>query len=193
MRSERERTVVVLLCCVCLVTALLVLCWPMMIRTWPKPYHIIHITLPENTLRYYCCCLICASPSQQCLVIKNTPDQMNEWCFRPRFCTMKAILGWGQPGLMRWILLWIMPLVQDRLLDLLTSSPACYDCTTGGPMNIPDIMLYCLLWYSKCLNTHWSRQITQGTKPSLFPAIPSANIQRSHIVRYPGQYNEYIA
>ena len=24
-----------------------------------------------------------------------------EWCFRPRFCTCKALLGRGQPGLMR--------------------------------------------------------------------------------------------
>ena len=27
----------------------------------------------------------------------------NELCFRPRFCTCKAILYRGQPGLMRWI------------------------------------------------------------------------------------------
>ena len=50
----------------------------------------------------------------------------NEWCFRPRFCTCKAILDHGQPGLMKWILLRIMPLVQDWSLDLLTSSPAPY-------------------------------------------------------------------
>ena len=29
--------------------------------------------------------------------------KMNEWCFRPRFLTCKAILGWEQPLLMRWI------------------------------------------------------------------------------------------
>ena len=23
---------------------------------------------------------------------------MNEWCFRPRFCTAEAVLGWRQPG-----------------------------------------------------------------------------------------------
>ena len=51
----------------------------------------------------------------------------------------KAILGRGQPGLMRWILLWIMPLVQDRLLDLLTSSPECYHCKKDVPNNF---------WYS---------------------------------------------
>ena len=47
---------------------------------------------------------------------------MNEWCFRPQSCT-KAIMGWRQPGLMRWILVWIMPKMQDSLLDLLTGSP----------------------------------------------------------------------
>ena len=46
----------------------------------------------------------------------------------------KNILGWRQPGQMRWILLcyvmlYIMPLVQDRSRDLLTSSPVCYHCT----------------------------------------------------------------
>ena len=33
-------------------------------------------------------------------------------------------LGRGHPGLMRQMLLLIMPLVEDRSLDLLTSSPA---------------------------------------------------------------------
>ena len=33
----------------------------------------------------------------------------NKWCFRSRFCTCKAILGRGQPGPMRWILLEPLP------------------------------------------------------------------------------------
>ena len=33
-------------------------------------------------------------------------NRMNEWCFRPRFCTVNSILGWRQPGRMRWILLY---------------------------------------------------------------------------------------
>ena len=44
-----------------------------------------------------------------------------------------AILGRGQTGLMRWIKLGIMPLVPDWSLDLLTSSPACYHCSTAAP------------------------------------------------------------
>ena len=56
-------------------------------------------------------------------------ENHNVWCFRPRFCTCNT--GPGQPGLMRLILLWIMPLVQDRSLDLLTNSsslPLYYGC-----------------------------------------------------------------
>ena len=37
------------------------------------------------------------------------------------------------PGIIRWILLWIMPLVQDRSLDLLASSPARYQWITDAP------------------------------------------------------------
>ena len=37
----------------------------------------------------------------------------NKWCFRPWFCTVK--LYWaGDIRWMRWILLWIMPLMQDQ-------------------------------------------------------------------------------
>ena len=60
-------------------------------------------------------------------------ETRNELCFRPRFCTCKAILRRGQPELMRWILLWIMLLVQDQSLDLLTSSPARYHCAMDAP------------------------------------------------------------
>ena len=51
--------------------------------------------------------------------------KMNEWWFRPQFCT---ILGRRQPGRMRWVLLGIMPLSQDRSHNLLASSPARYNC-----------------------------------------------------------------
>ena len=56
---------------------------------------------------------------------------------RLRFSTCKAILGRGQPGLMKWFLLWIMALVQDRSVDMLTSSPARYHCTTDTPGRHP--------------------------------------------------------
>ena len=47
----------------------------------------------------------------------------------------KAILGRRQLGLMRRILVLIMPLVQDRSLDLLTSTPGRDHCTTDAPSN----------------------------------------------------------
>ena len=49
----------------------------------------------------------------------------------PWFCIV--ILNLGQPGLVRWILLWIMPQVQYRLFDLLTCSLARYHCTMDAP------------------------------------------------------------
>ena len=61
-------------------------------------------------------------------------DQMNEWCLRLRFCTVKAIMGRRQTGRMRWMLLWTMPLAQDRSLDLLASSPVRYHCKTKPPL-----------------------------------------------------------
>ena len=48
--------------------------------------------------------------------------------FQATMLHCKAILGWRQAGLMRWILLWIEPLVQDQSLNLLICSPACYYC-----------------------------------------------------------------
>ena len=52
---------------------------------------------------------------------------MNEWCFRQRFCTVR--LHWAEePGRTRWILLWIMPLVQDRYHS--TSYPVVQHATT---------------------------------------------------------------
>ena len=62
-------------------------------------------------------------------------EWMNEWMddVLSHDSVLKDILGRRQPGLMRWFLLWIMPLVQDRSLDLLTSSPACYHCAMDAP------------------------------------------------------------
>ena len=47
----------------------------------------------------------------------ESQDGMNEWSFRHRFCTIKAILGRRQPERLRWILLWIMPLAIPRWRD----------------------------------------------------------------------------
>ena len=49
-----------------------------------------------------------------------------------------VMLYWarGQPGLIRLIVLWIMPLLRDRSLNLFTSSPARYLCTTNAPTGL---------------------------------------------------------
>ena len=49
---------------------------------------------------------------------------------------------------MRWILLWIMPLVQDWSLDLLTISPMHYHCTTDTPKQLCTI--YYNDWPTSC-------------------------------------------
>ena len=51
----------------------------------------------------------------------------NKWCFRPRFCTVKFILGRRQPGWMKWILLWTIPW---RRIDRSTCWSAVQRATT---------------------------------------------------------------
>ena len=76
------------------------------------------------------CCLYVANKTPE--IIKSR----NEWCFRSRFCTCMDILGLGQPGLLRWILSWIMPLVQDWSLGVFTSIPV--RAATTAPRMPPD-------------------------------------------------------
>ena len=52
-------------------------------------------------------------------------------CFKPCFYR-SVIMDRGQLWLMRWILVWAMPRVQDRSLDLLTCSPTRYHCPCYG-------------------------------------------------------------
>ena len=77
----------------------------------------------------------------------------NDWCFRPQLCTVRLYWAGWQPGRMRWILLWIIPLAQGRSLDLLASNPACYHCTMDAPLqrkknalNITWLNI-CWVWY----------------------------------------------
>ena len=58
----------------------------------------------------------------------------------------KVILGREQPGLLRCILLWIMPLVQDRSLDLLPGSPSLL-LIYGRPPNNPIIPIWSLILF----------------------------------------------
>ena len=57
----------------------------------------------------------------------------------------KAILG--HPRLMRWILVWMIPQVQDRSLDLVTCSPTHYYCIT-----IALFIVIKLIWLKQLTN-----------------------------------------
>ena len=47
-------------------------------------------------------------------------------------CKNKTILGWWQSRLMRWILVWIMPQMQDQSLNLLTYSLVHHHCAMAA-------------------------------------------------------------
>ena len=122
------------------------------------------------------------------IVVTTTRVSVLEWCFRPRFCTCKAILGRRHPGLMRWILLGIMPLVQDRSLDLLISSPARYHCTTDAPIVrvLVHLMFCCLIKMQRWLveqhfmSTSWCKENAidyfASTTASCFKIFSGLNI-----------------
>ena len=59
-------------------------------------------------------------------------NELKTMVFEATILHCKAMLGWQQYGVMRWILFWIMSMVQDRSLDLLTSSPTCNQCATDA-------------------------------------------------------------
>ena len=65
-------------------------------------------------------------------LLQNETKKWNETNGGLNHC--KAMLGRGYPGIMRWILFWIMPLLQDWSLDLLTSSPAQYHWAKDAPL-----------------------------------------------------------
>ena len=69
-------------------------------------YHQVPIiTAPQNTIHQVTTMLATSKnvlfPGHNHLLTTGT-GWMDEWCFRPLFCTIKAELGRGQPGLMRW-------------------------------------------------------------------------------------------
>ena len=80
----------------------------------------------------------------QCLKVRLR--YRNEWGSRPRFCTVKAILGRGQPELVRWFLAWIIPLVQDHSRDMFINSLS----RIYMPNDFFTCLYYqnCVQWYS---------------------------------------------
>ena len=62
-------------------------------------------------------------------------QKMNErMVFKATILYGKAILEQRQPGIMWWILVRNMPLVQDQSPDKLTCSPVCYYCAAAAPL-----------------------------------------------------------
>ena len=78
----------------------------------------------------------------------------NEWCLSPQFCT-KATLGRGQPGLMKWIVVWIMPQVQHKSLNLLTCSPVHHHCAAAAPTRIRTMRIYCNFSIERAITLQW--------------------------------------
>ena len=112
--------------------------------------------------------------------------------FKATILHCKAILGWGQSEQIRWILLWIMPLAQDRSLDLLASSPARYHCTTlplttdaslKGKMPLNSWILYSTFLYALVL---WS------TGMYLCIYVNSIWKCRFKIILYSSTYNQNV-
>ena len=101
-------------------------------KKYPLTCHLYIIPAP------FCPCVKLIKSNNVAYVMKQ-----NEWCFRPRFCTVRLYWARGQPWLMRWILCWNMPLVQDRSLHLLTSNPARYQYATDapGPPRLPEYII----------------------------------------------------
>ena len=60
-------------------------------------------------------------------------------------CT--AILARVQPKLMKWSLVWIMPQLQNRSLDMLTCSAVSYQLCHGCPIDMEDrwAITYCMV------------------------------------------------
>ena len=66
---------------------------------------------------------------------------MDERCFRPLLCTVKAELGRGQPGLMRWI--WDETLPQSSI-DRSTLHSAAHRATkwaSGRPPTVGGVAI----------------------------------------------------
>ena len=64
---------------------------------------------------------------------------MNEKVFYAIFLHCKAILGRGQPALIRWILVWIVTPGAGCLLCLLACSPAHYHCAMAAKLRYNEL------------------------------------------------------
>ena len=79
------------------------------------------------------CAIVCKHRKWRNLTNNASDQTIKTWMvFKATILHCKVRLDWRRSELMRLILFWIMPLVQDRLLDLLTS-PANSQCAKDAP------------------------------------------------------------
>ena len=88
---------------------------------------------------------------------------------------VKKILGRGQPGLMRRIWLWIVPLVQDRSHDIFISSPVCYGCP---PHIFKQITLAISIVLAAYQHSAWCEDVPVESPPDV-EAIPAPAVIHS--------------
>ena len=116
---------------------------------------------------------------------------MDERCFRPLLCTVKAELGRGQPGLMRWI--WDETLPQSSI-DHSTFYSATHRATkwaSGRPTNLWSFPKYCInalcstcthKWTGTNVRMHYSESQHESQQISILNSQISIQRQR-HITR----------
>ena len=111
------------------------------------------------------------------LVLTLEINEMKGMVFWAMIMHCEAILGQGQSRLMRWILVWIIPQVQDQSLNLLICSPVPYHCATAAPQYLGNIYL--------CQWQAWSQTLIGSTWQDLlfcsFGTILSVFFQRADI------------
>ena len=99
-------------------------------RAFNADLHLLYVSSWDSKEDCYTKAGVCYAPMRYEWM--NDSEWMCE-CALGHDSAFKGILSRGQPGMMKWILLWNMLLVQVRSLDLLTISPARYHCTTDAP------------------------------------------------------------
>ena len=126
--------------------------WIMLIKSWNMKSVAIYTTqiIFHFAVQYTLPCTISVHRFETQLIYISKP---NDWCFRPWFCTVW--LYWARDNMGEWdeFLLWIIPLAQDRSLDLLTSSPALYHCTTDASYINEEWRVASCIWVKIQSNT----------------------------------------
>ena len=104
----------------------------------------------------------------------------NYWCFWPQYCMQcQPLVLIRGPGLMWWILLWIIP---PRSLDQLTSSLARYQRVTDAPHSDKNEQWHCALAHHL---VHWHCLTVQAINSVGHYILPSCLHVHDHIDNHP--------